>query len=446
MTENIPIRIASGLLNSLKGGVVPRVGLPYISVGRKEEIDSLLLDIETIKEGGATFRFIVGKYGSGKSFLLQMMKTYALDKGFVVVDSDLSPSKRLIGNNNQGLATYKELIKNMATKTKPEGGALSLILQKWINKLELEVMNEYSILKEDRNFNKYLEIKIYNTINKISEDVNGFDFAKVILIYYKAYINQDQERMNNVVRFLRGEYRLKSEAKADLGISNIITDSNYYDYLKLLASFLTEAGYSGMLILIDELVNLFKIPHVQTRNQNYEMILMMYNECLQGKCHNLGFIMSGTLEAITDERKGLYSYEALKSRLNNSRFTTDDVRDILAPVIKLKPLTKEEVLVLLSKLTIIHAKLNNYQVKLTNEEIAEFIKIEYSRIGSNNLITVREIIRDFIEILNILFQYPDRTMESIIKGDTFKFTDSMYSESDEEEFNDPFDNFEEFKI
>ena len=436
MTEKIPVRIASGLLNSLKGGVVPRVGLPYISVGRKDEINSLLADIETIKAGGATCRFIVGRYGSGKSFLLQMMKSYALDSNFVVVDADLSPSRRFYGNHNQGLATYKELIKNMSTKTKPEGGALNLLLQKWLNNLQIQVMEEYSITSSDKDFKKYLEIKIYKVVDVLQENVNGFDFAKILLKYYNAYMSDDQDTMQKVLRFIRGEYRLKSEAKQDLGISNIINDSNWYDYLKLLAAFLVNAGYTGLLILIDELVNIYKIPHSVTRQQNYEMILMMYNDTLQGKAKHLGFIMGGTPECIEDNRRGLFSYEALKSRLKSSRFTSSEIRDILAPIIELKPLNYEEMLILLEKISIIHAKLNNYSVKLKTEEIAEFIKIEYSRVGTSSYITPREVIRDFIEILNILYQYPTKTIKEIIQKDNFQFA------SFEEEIED----FAEFEL
>lgn len=436
MTEKIPVRIASGLLNSLKGGVVPRVGLPYISVGRKDEINSLLSDIETIKAGGATCRFIVGRYGSGKSFLLQMMKSYALDSSFVVVDADLSPSRRFYGNHNQGLATYKELIKNMSTKTKPEGGALNLLLQKWLNNLQIQVMEEYSITKDNENFKKYLEIKIYKVVDVLQENVNGFDFAKILLKYYHAYMDDDQDTMQKVLRFIRGEYRLKSEAKQDLGISNIINDSNWYDYLKLLAAFVVNAGYTGLLILIDELVNIYKIPHSVTRQQNYEMILMMYNDTLQGKAKHLGFIMGGTPECIEDNRRGLFSYEALKSRLKSSRFTSSEIRDILAPIIELKPLNYEEMLILLEKIAIIHGKLNNYSVKLSTTEIAEFIKIEYSRVGTTSYITPREVIRDFIEILNILYQYPQKTIKEIIQKDNFQFA------SFEEEIED----FAEFEL
>ena len=436
MTEKIPVRIASGLLNSLKGGVVPRVGLPYISVGRKDEINSLLADIETIKAGGATCRFIVGRYGSGKSFLLQMMKSYALDSNFVVVDADLSPSRRFYGNHNQGLATYKELIKNMSTKTKPEGGALNLLLQKWLNNLQIQVMEEYNITSSDKDFKKYLEIKIYKVVDVLQENVNGFDFAKLLLKYYNAYMSDDQDTMQKVLRFIRGEYRLKSEAKQDLGISNIINDNNWYDYLKLLAAFLVNAGYTGLLILIDELVNIYKIPHSVTRQQNYEMILMMYNDTLQGKAKHLGFIMGGTPECIEDNRRGLFSYEALKSRLKSSRFTSSEIRDILAPIIELKPLNYEEMLILLEKISIIHAKLNNYSVKLKTEEIAEFIKIEYSRVGTSSYITPREVIRDFIEILNILYQYPTKTIKEIIQKDNFQFA------SFEEEIED----FAEFEL
>ena len=121
----VPKRVAAVILNSLKGGVVPRIGLPYITVGRETENQALLTDLALISDGGASFRFLVGRYGAGKSFLLQTIRTHAMGEGFVVADADLSPERRLQGGQGQGLATYRELIRNLSTKTRPEGGALT---------------------------------------------------------------------------------------------------------------------------------------------------------------------------------------------------------------------------------------------------------------------------------------------------------------------------------
>ena len=291
----IPKRIASVIINSLKGGVVPRIGLPYITVGRENEIDAFLNDIEIIGEGGAAFRFIVGKYGSGKSFLLQTVRNYAMDKNMVVADADLSPERRLQGTRGQGLATYKELIRNMSTKTRPEGGALTLILDRWISGLQTEVMNENSLTIEDSRIPALTERKISEVISSLNEMVHGFDFARLLTVYYKAYLNGDDESKARVVKWFRGEYTTKTEAKAELGVNIIITDDDWYEYIKLFALFLKKAGYSGLLILIDELVNIYKIPNSITRQYNYEKILTMYNDTMQGKAQYMGIIMSLSL-------------------------------------------------------------------------------------------------------------------------------------------------------
>ena len=335
----IPKRIASVIINSLKGGVVPRIGLPYITVGRENEIDAFLNDIEIIGEGGAAFRFIVGKYGSGKSFLLQTVRNYAMDKNMVVADADLSPERRLQGTRGQGLATYKELIRNMSTKTRPEGGALTLILDRWISGLQTDVMRENSLTIEDSRIPALTERKISEVISSLSEMVHGFDFARLLTVYYKAYLNGDDESKARVVKWFRGEYTTKTEAKAELGVNIIITDDDWYEYIKLFALFLKKAGYSGLLILIDELVNIYKIPNSITRQYNYEKILTMYNDTMQGKAQYMGIIMSGTPQCIEDTRRGVYSYEALKSRLTEGRFGKGELRDMSAPVIKLAPLT-----------------------------------------------------------------------------------------------------------
>ena len=279
----IPKRISTVIINSLKGGVVPRIGLPYITVGRETEINALLHDVDIISDGGASFRFIVGKYGSGKSFLLQTIRNYVMDKNFVVVDADLSPERRLQGTKGQGVATYKELIQNMSTKTRPEGGALTLILDRWISNIQSEVAAESNLSFNDSEFSKLVEKKIYKVISSLNEMVHGFDFAKLLIIYYKSFLKGDDESKAKVVKWFRGEYANKTDAKAELGVNIIITDDDWYEYIKLFAMFLKKAGYNGLLILIDELVNIYKIPNSITRQYNYEKILTMYNDTLQGK-------------------------------------------------------------------------------------------------------------------------------------------------------------------
>lgn len=435
----IPKRIASVIINSLKGGVVPRIGLPYITVGRKHEINALLHDIEIISEGGASFRFIAGRYGSGKSFLLQTIRNYAMDRNFVVVDADLSPERRLQGTRGQGLATYKELIRNMSTRTRPEGGALTLILDRWISSVQSEAMDSLGCGFDDPRLAPETERRIRGVVGELSEMVHGFDFAKLLTIYYKAYIGGDDESKAKVVKWFRGEYSLKSEAKAELGVNIIVTDDDWYDYIKLFAAFLKRAGYDGMLILIDELVNIYKIPNSITRQYNYEKILTMYNDALQGKAHHLGIIMSGTLQCIEDQRRGVYSYEALRSRLEQGRFGSDERSDMLAPVIKLNPLSYEEMLVLTEKLADIHAELFGYERTLGQEELIAFIKIEYGRIGADKNITPREVIRDFIELLNISFQNPGLTVSQLLGSEGFEYA---RSEVDEENVEKEFAEFE----
>ena len=420
----IPKRIASAVINSLKGGVVPRVGLPYITVGRETEINALLHDVDIIAEGGASFRFIVGKYGSGKSFLLQTIRNYVMDRNFVVVDADLSPERRLQGTKGQGLATYKELIRNMSTKTRPEGGALTLILDRWISGIQSETAMETGLSVGDPSFAKAVEKKIYEVIYSLNEMVHGFDFAKLLTIYYQSYIHADDESKAKVVKWFRGEYTNKTEARSELGVNIVITDDDWYEYIKLFAAFLKKAGYNGLLILIDELVNIYKIPNSITRQYNYEKILTMYNDTLQGKASYLGIIMCGTPQCIEDTRRGVYSYEALRSRLAEGRFAGEGARDMLAPVIRLVPLTYEEMLVLIEKLADIHAGLFGYEQTLSQEDMIHFIKIEFGRVGADVNITPREVIRDFIELLNIIYQNPQTDIVELLKSEQFTYADS----------------------
>lgn len=420
MTLKIPKRIARTLISSLKGGVVPRIGLPYITVGRKNEIDALLHDVEVIADGGASFRFIVGRYGSGKSFLLQTIRNYVMEKDFVVVDADLSPERRLQGTKGQGLATYRELVRNMATRTRPEGGALPLILDRWINQVQQQVVAESGLSLTDGRLDGRVEQKIGQVIDALNEMVHGFDFARLLTLYYRSYRQGDEATKAKVIQWFRGEFHTKTEARQELGVNIIISDKDWYEYLKIFALFLKQAGYAGLLVCIDELVNIYKIPHAITRQYNYEKILTMYNDTLQGKAHYLGIIMGGTPQCMEDPRRGVYSYEALRSRLAEGHFAGEH-KDLLAPVIRLQPLTSDEMLVLVEKLAEIHGALYGYAPKVTQEDLVSFIRIEFQRIGADSHITPREVIRDFIEVLDILYQHPELKVAELLQSDSFQY-------------------------
>lgn len=431
----VPKRVAAVIINSLKGGVVPRIGLPYITVGREAEIRALLTDLSLIADGGASFRFLVGRYGSGKSFLLQTIRTHAMGEGFVVADADLSPERRLQGGQGQGLATYRELMRNLSTKTRPEGGALMLILDRWISNLQMQVAGELGAgaaapggtpvsngaeapggAPNDSALNQAVEARIREQVASLEEMVHGFDFARLLTLYYRAAVDGNDELKGNVARWFRGEYRTKTEARQELGVSIIIGDDDWYDYVKLFAQFLKGAGYQGMLVLIDELVNLYKIPNSVTRQYNYEKILTMYNDTLQGKAHHLGIIMGGTPQSIEDRRRGVFSYEALRSRLTQGRFAAEGMRDMLAPIIHLHPLTYEELLVLIEKLQQIHAGYFGYEARLNESDLVQFLQIEFGRVGADTHLTPREVIRDFIELLDIAYQNPSTPVASILSG------------------------------
>lgn len=431
--RKVPRRIAQTVLNSLKGGVVPRIGLPYIAVGRKNEIAALLHDVDLISEGGASFRFIVGKYGAGKSFLMQTIRNYVMDKGFIVMDADLSPERRLMGTKGQGLATYRELIGNLSTKTKPEGGALTLVLDRWISQVQSSAMAKSGLSAGDPALGKLVDQEIYAVTSSISELVHGFEFAHLLSMYYHAYLDGDDEAKAKVVKWFRGEYATKTEAKNELGVNIIISDDNWYDYLKLFAMFFRLAGYTGMMIMIDELVNIAKIPNAITRQYNYEKMLMMYNDALQGKAKYLGILMGATPQALEDRHRGIYSYEALRSRLAEGKFSRPGARDLLAPVIRLDPLTADEMLVLCEKLADMHADLYGYTRKLVDQDLASFIQMEYARIGADQNITPREVIRDFIELLDLLYQNPDMNLQELMQSDQFTYTksDAVSDQTDE---------------
>ena len=412
----VPKRILNTLLASLSAGVVPRSGAPYIAIGRQDEIGSLLDNLDTVADGGAACRFLIGRYGSGKSFLIQLIRGYALDRGFICLDADLSPERRLTGGNGAGLATYRELMINLSCKSSPDGNALSVVLSRYFTRLKTELVSE-GILPENEGFEDELKRRIFLTLSELEGDVGGFDFARVLGEYYIATINDDSERKSSCLRWLRGEFSTKTEAKAALGfsVSTVIDDDNWYSFIKLLSALSVKLGYSGVIMFIDECVNLYKIPNRISRESNYEKILAIFNDTLQGKAKHLGVIFGGTPQFLEDTRRGLFSYDALRSRLADSKYTEMGYRNLSSPVIRLRRLSDNELLALVKRLSRLYAQREGLsEPPVTDEEIERFVTHALSRAGTEEMITPREIIRDFLTLLNILRDNPQASFNSLL--------------------------------
>lgn len=444
MAATINRRESAALINSLTAGVVPRVGLRHIAVGRQPEVNAFLQDLSTIEDGGAAFRFVCGQYGSGKSFLLQMIRNNAMERSFVVMDADLSPERRLTGTKEQGLATYRELMQHLSTRTRPEGGALESILQKWIASMQSAVAKESNLRPGDPTLIDAVSERIADVLSELSEMAYGFAFANVIDAYWRGMKTGDDALKQAALRWLRGEYANKTEAKRELPVDSIIDDPNWYEFLKLFALFVYKAGYKGLLVFLDEGVNLYKITNKQARESNYEKVLTIFNDTMQGKARDIGVFMSGTPQFIYDERRGLFSYEALRSRLADNRFSAQGFVDYTSPVIKLNQLSSEEIYLLLERLCELHGAHYSYECMLGKKELTMFLNTVLSRLGADQLLTPREVTRDFLGLLNILHQNPNVTFDALVAEQGFQV---QSAEKDPEQIDDAADSlFAEFDI
>lgn len=407
----VPRRVLSALLSSVSAGVVPRAGAPYIAIGRNDEIEALLGDLENIGEGGSAMRFLIGRYGSGKSFLIQLVRGYALERDFLTADADLTPERRLYGSGGAGVATYRELMKNLASKAAPDGGALPRVIARWIGSLQSEIG------EDDPNGTK-LRRAVSDTLRDVEFMVGGFDFARVICAYYQAYMDGNDDLMSACLCWLRGEFSSKVEARRALGIqvSVIIDDENWYDFIKLWAVLARKIGYRGLVVFVDECVNLYKIVHRVSRENNYEKILSMFNDALQGKAEGLLLVMGGTPQFLEDPRRGLFSYEALRSRLCDSRFADAEFRNLIGPVIRLRRLSDDEMYALIVRVTALYAEYYNWTPRLSEADQLRFLSICLSRAGADSMITPREILRDYMTVLNILMQNEEADFERIVSG------------------------------
>lgn len=408
MISNIKPKEATSIINSLTGGVVPKIGVQHIAVGRSEEVHAAINALEEVKNGHSIAKFWIGDFGSGKSFMLHLLNTVAMKQKFVVANADFTPDNRLYANDGKSVILYSAIMDNIAIQTKPEGGALPVLLEKWIEQVIAKTAGENNIsLMEIRNeeYKSLIGNAIMKTVNEITE-TGGFDFGFVIVKYYEGYINHDELLRRNALKWLKGEYTTKTEARQDLGIREIINDGNYYDMLKNFCKLFVNMGYSGFMINLDEAINLYKISTSAAREKNYEKILSIYNDCFQGKVANLFINFAGTKEFLENERRGLFSYQALKSRLESNKFESQGIRDYAQPVIKLQPLDHNEIFVLLKKLKLIFDFNYKTELNITDDEISAFMEEMFNKPGASEFLTPREVIRDFLNILNIIRQNP----------------------------------------
>ncbi|ASS74165.1 hypothetical protein CIG75_03620 [Tumebacillus algifaecis] len=414
-------RQANAIIQSMGGGVVPQDGIEHVVVGRVKEIRQLVEDLHRAGDGLSCMKFLIGDYGTGKSFMATLTRFIAYKENFVVAYSDLTANRRLYAHDGKSVATYSDLMQNLSTKSKPNGNALRSLIERWLSDLQHKVAVEHDFDSlpdaSDSRFTRLVSIEVQAVIREVQELSGGFDFATVLTKYYQAYLNGDELTQEHAIKWLRGEYRTKTEAKKDLGVRDVINDDNWFDYLKVMTKFIASIGYGGLLVLFDEAVNLYKIDHAGARGKNYERVLEFYNECTQGRAEHLMLLFMGTSDFLEDERRGLFSYKALKSRLQPNQYETQEYRDLRQPVIKLAPLSAEELFVLLQKIRDIYAAL--YQVEqiavlVSDENILEIVQKALSRPGGVQFITPRELIREFIGILNVLHQNPEMD-----KGDIF---------------------------
>ena len=437
-TRPIKARERDAIIQALRAGVVPRVGLQHVQVGRSAEIKEMIRDIERIADGGSTIRFVIGAYGAGKTFFLHLVRLIAMEKKLAVMHADLAPDRRLHATGGQARSLFNELTRNLSTRSKPEGGAVKNIVERFISEA----------VRQSRSENRPVQELIHERLHSLSELVSGFDFADVLNAYYEAHEAHEEQRQEAVLRWLRGEFGTKTESRAALGVRDIIDDDDIYDYMKLYAQFVRMAGDEGLLICVDELVNLYKLQSAKARQQNYEQVLRILNDVLQGSATGLGFLMGGTPEFLMDTRRGLYSYEALESRLAQNSFASDGLVDLSGPVIGLQNLSPEDLYVLLANVRRVFASGDPAKELVPNEALKAFMQHCSERIGDAYFRTPRSSIRAFVGLLSVLEQNPqadwrellgavdveeDRDSDSILDGPD---KDAAPRSSDDDELTD----------
>jgi len=399
-------RERDAIIQSLRAGVTPRTGLQHIQVGRVQEVKALFKDIERISDGSSAFRLVIGDFGSGKSFFLQLIRAIALEKGLVTIHADLSPDRRLHATGGQARNLYADLMRNLSTRTKPDGNALTSVVERFITEAR----------KQANATGATVDAVIEDRLSHLSELVGGYDFAKVISAYWQGYEHDNEQLKSDAVRWLRGEFTTKTDARNALGVRTIVDDASVYDHFKLLSLFVRQAGYAGMLVNLDEMVNLYKLSSQKARVSNYEQILRMLNDCLQGSAEYIGFLLGGTPEFLLDPRKGLYSYEALHSRLSENSFArAAGVIDYSATTLHLANLAPEELLILLRNLRHVFAGGDTAKYLVPDEALNAFLAHCSKRIGDAYFRTPRNTIKAFVDLLAVLEQSPQTQWTQLLE-------------------------------
>lgn len=420
MEKRIRLKERDAIIQSLKSGVTPRIGIQHIQVGRSNEVKALYRDIERISQGGAAFRLIIGDYGSGKTFFLSAVRSIALEKKLVTVNADLSPDRRLHASSGQARNLYSELMRNLATRNKPDGNALASVVERFVTQAR----------KEASEKNIDVSTVIHQKLASLSELVGGYDFAKVIDAYWNGHEQDNEELKSNAIRWLRAEYTTKTDARRDLDVRTIISDNSFYDALKLMSLFVRQAGYEGLLVNLDEMVNLYKLSSTQARTSNYEQILRMLNDCLQGSAEYLGFLLGGTPEFLLDPRRGLYSYEALQSRLAENSFAQRaGVIDYSSPALHLASLTPEELYILLKNLRHVFAEGDTAKYLVPDDALKSFLHHCSQTIGDAYFRTPRNTIKAFLDMLAVLDQNPSMQWSQLVQS--IAIEDDRPSDTDE---------------
>ena len=423
--SEIKRRERDAILQSLQAGLVPRLGLHLLQVGRKDEVAALLKDLERIEQGGAAFRIVVGRFGSGKSFFLNLVRTIALQKRLIVAQADFTMERRIRSTGGEARALYSELMRNIATKAKPDGGALRNLCEGWISGVHHKVTIAGGS-EED------VKRRIVEDLRGLQEHVGGFAFAEVLGKYYEGHASGNETLQGNALRWLRGEYATKTEARQDLGVRDIIEDENFYDSLKLMGAFCAKAGFGGLLVGLDELVVLsHRLPNTRVRQANYEALLSIINDCYQGGAANLGFVLAGTDECLEDKRRGLHSYEALRSRLVENSFAGEDVRDLSGPVVRLQNLTPEDLFVLLRNIRHVHANGEAAKYLVPDDALVAVLQRANETLGAEYFKTPRDVVRSFVGLLNVLEQHRGKTWQELVGANFIKKADSPASVEEE---------------
>lgn len=404
------------IIDSLRNGTVPAEGTENIAVGIDEELTEIQDQIERTREDKSAFKFIIGDYGSGKTFFSTSVREMAYDKKFVVSSVVISQETPL----HKFEELYRKIMEGMRTSENKKIPAFNFILEEWLLNIEDKVIEIEGL--DPYEDSKKFQIEMNKRINEELMIVGSIaaSFANAIRAFYKAKYEGDTVLAQGAVAWLKGD-NVRAELKSKLGVIGTITRENSFEFFRALLQMIKTAGYEGLMIILDEVETVQKLVRKDMRSAAYENLRFFIDESDRNSFPSCFFLYTGTTDLMESE-KGFKSLEPLYQRIKVEREKGDKFKNLRQPVMFLDGLNRDRLYEVACRVRNIHGQVYSWMPndKLTDDFIKRLINDMTLGFGGEINIGPRGFLRTLIDILDKSQMYDD-----YIPSEQFEFNEEV---------------------